>query len=407
MKPSRRLRAGLMTLVMAASSAALLGVDAAAAPAPTVSHVAVKPASEETYAWGYFPGGANITVWTEVRVSGSWARSQVGTTNGDGYYSLPLTYGFGHGGEYEFRVGGTYADGSVAYSEPFTLTRVEEPRATSAGERHVGVTSYAWGTIPGASSAEAWTEVLVGGGWGRSQTTSSDANGNYSLPLTYGADTAGTYTFRVGSRHESGTVTYSDPFEFDRFGGGTSIDSAGSKPVGQTTYAWGTFKDGAGIEVWTEVLLDSGWGRSQTSKASSSGYYSIPLTYGANTAGTYTFRVAGRYPDGYVARTGSITLTRTAPALTGGKYDWLRAAGVPESQWQYADYIVSRESGWNPRAMNPYSGACGLPQAYPCSKLGANWDDPVYALKWQYNYVSSRYGGYQGAYNFWTRNGWY
>ncbi|MCI6574595.1 MAG: G5 domain-containing protein [Actinomycetaceae bacterium] len=107
--------------------------------------------------------------------------------------------------------------------------------------------------------------------------------------------------------------------------------------------------------------------------------------------------------------------TRTevaSPAAPGGtvsgtKTDWLAAAGIPQSDWGYADYIVSHESGWNPSAFNGSSGACGLVQALPCSKLGANWNDPVTALKWQYSYVNSRYGGYAGAYSFWINNGWY
>ena len=100
-------------------------------------------------------------------------------------------------------------------------------------------------------------------------------------------------------------------------------------------------------------------------------------------------------------------LPATTGKRTGTKYDWMRAAGIPESQWQYVDYIVSKESGWNPNAKNPSSGACGLAQAYPCSKLGPNWNDPVVALRWQYNYVNSRYGGYAGAYKFWRANRWY
>ena len=100
-------------------------------------------------------------------------------------------------------------------------------------------------------------------------------------------------------------------------------------------------------------------------------------------------------------------LPATTGKRTGTKYDWMRAAGIPESQWQYVDYIVSKESSWNPNAKNPSSGACGLAQAYPCSKLGPNWNDPVVALRWQYNYVNSRYGGYAGAYKFWRANRWY
>ena len=100
-------------------------------------------------------------------------------------------------------------------------------------------------------------------------------------------------------------------------------------------------------------------------------------------------------------------LPATSGPRTGTKYDWMRAAGIPEDQWQYVDYIVTKESGWNPNAKNPSSGACGLAQAYPCSKLGPNWNDPVVALRWQYNYVNGRYGGYAGAYKFWRANRWY
>jgi hypothetical protein len=95
------------------------------------------------------------------------------------------------------------------------------------------------------------------------------------------------------------------------------------------------------------------------------------------------------------------------PQVTGTKYDWLRQAGVPESDWQYADYIVSREASWNPNALNKSSGACSLAQALPCSKIKGDWRDPIVALKWQYQYVTSRYGSYYQAYQFWKVNHWY
>jgi soluble lytic murein transglycosylase-like protein len=92
---------------------------------------------------------------------------------------------------------------------------------------------------------------------------------------------------------------------------------------------------------------------------------------------------------------------------TGTKYEWLAQAGVPETDWQYADYIVSKESSWNPNAVNRSSGACSLAQSLPCSKIKGDWRDPVNALKWQYNYVKSRYGSYYQAYQFWRVNHWY
>lgn len=94
-------------------------------------------------------------------------------------------------------------------------------------------------------------------------------------------------------------------------------------------------------------------------------------------------------------------------AVSGGKEAWLTAAGIPRAEWQYADYIVQKESGWRADAVNKTSGACSLAQALPCSKIAGNWRDPVVALKWQYNYVKARYGGYAGAYAFWLKNKWY
>jgi hypothetical protein len=43
----------------------------------------------------------------------------------------------------------------------------------------------------------------------------------------------------------------------------------------------------------------------------------------------------------------------------------------------------------------------------PCSKIPGDWRDPVTSLKWQYGYVTARYGGYAGAYSFWRANHWY
>ena len=93
--------------------------------------------------------------------------------------------------------------------------------------------------------------------------------------------------------------------------------------------------------------------------------------------------------------------------VTGDKQSWLAASGIPENEWWAVDWIVSKESSWNPNAVNSSSGACGLVQSLPCSKLGPNWNDPVTALKWQYQYVTARYGGYSQAVSFWKANGWY
>ncbi|RLC35904.1 hypothetical protein DRH27_06100 [Candidatus Falkowbacteria bacterium] len=93
--------------------------------------------------------------------------------------------------------------------------------------------------------------------------------------------------------------------------------------------------------------------------------------------------------------------------VTGDKQSWLEASGIPADQWWAVDQIVSRESGWNPNAVNPTSGACGLGQQLPCGKWAGAWNDPVAALKAQYGYVVARYGGYAQAVAFWEQNHWY
>ncbi len=92
---------------------------------------------------------------------------------------------------------------------------------------------------------------------------------------------------------------------------------------------------------------------------------------------------------------------------TGSHADWMAAAGIPESEWSAAEILIQRESSWNPNAVNPNGGACGLVQALPCSKLGANWSDPVVALKWGDQYVKQRYGSWQQALAHSYANGWY
>lgn len=101
-----------------------------------------------------------------------------------------------------------------------------------------------------------------------------------------------------------------------------------------------------------------------------------------------------------------VSMTR----VSGTKTDWLRAAGIPENVWGCADALVTKESGWRVNATNPSSGAYGLPQALPGSKMasaGADWQyNPVTQLRWMAGYVN-KYGGWCGALNFQIANGWY
>jgi uncharacterized protein YabE (DUF348 family) len=100
--------------------------------------------------------------------------------------------------------------------------------------------------------------------------------------------------------------------------------------------------------------------------------------------------------------------SRFLPYIGGGsKTEWLSQSTVPSESWGIADFIVGRESGWNPNAMNSHSGACGLAQALPCSKVPGNPYNPIDSLNWMNGYVNGRYGGWLGAYNYWNTHGNY
>ncbi|WP_073796426.1 transglycosylase SLT domain-containing protein [Streptomyces sp. CB03578] len=81
------------------------------------------------------------------------------------------------------------------------------------------------------------------------------------------------------------------------------------------------------------------------------------------------------------------------------------------AQFAAFDKIVSHESGWNHMATNSSSGAYGLVQALPASKMasaGSDWKtNPATQIKWGLDYMNSRYGSPVGAWNFWQANHWY
>ena len=84
---------------------------------------------------------------------------------------------------------------------------------------------------------------------------------------------------------------------------------------------------------------------------------------------------------------------------------------VPSGQWTCFSNIVDHESSWNYTAVNASSGAYGLFQALPGSKMSSVGDDwrtnPATQIKWGLNYMDSRYGSPCEAWSFWQANNWY
>ena len=73
--------------------------------------------------------------------------------------------------------------------------------------------------------------------------------------------------------------------------------------------------------------------------------------------------------------------------------------------------LWERESGWRVTAANRSSGAYGIPQALPGSKMasaGSDWQTtPATQIKWGLGYIAGRYQTPCGAWGAFQSKGWY
>lgn len=120
------------------------------------------------------------------------------------------------------------------------------------------------------------------------------------------------------------------------------------------------------------------------------------------------------------------TITKLTPAAPRAP----RAAGVPDpgSAKEIASQMVAargwgseqydclvalwqRESNWNVYAENRSSGAYGIPQALPGSKMataGADWQtNAATQITWGLGYIAARYGNPCGAWAHSESHNWY
>ena len=110
----------------------------------------------------------------------------------------------------------------------------------------------------------------------------------------------------------------------------------------------------------------------------------------------------------YVQSTASVVPAGTAQEIAHAK---VGARGWGDDQFSCLVTLWNRESGWRTTATNPYSGAYGIPQSLPASKMasaGADWrTNPATQIEWGLSYISARYGTPCGALGHSNRVGWY
>ena len=91
--------------------------------------------------------------------------------------------------------------------------------------------------------------------------------------------------------------------------------------------------------------------------------------------------------------------------------EMLAARGWGSEQWTCLDSLWQKESGWNHLAKNRSSGAYGIPQSLPGSKMasaGSDWQtNPATQISWGLGYIQGRYGTPCGAWEHSKLKNWY
>lgn len=92
-------------------------------------------------------------------------------------------------------------------------------------------------------------------------------------------------------------------------------------------------------------------------------------------------------------------------------YEMVLARGWGDDQFGCLVALWNRESGWRVNAYNAGSGAYGIPQSLPGSKMasaGADWEtNPATQITWGLGYIAARYGSPCGAWDSSETRGWY
>ena len=94
-----------------------------------------------------------------------------------------------------------------------------------------------------------------------------------------------------------------------------------------------------------------------------------------------------------------------AKILMEDKYGW------GDGQYECLDSLWTKESNWNYRSSNKRSGAHGIPQALPATKMeviGTDWrTNPVTQISWGLRYIDIRYDTPCKAYAKFKRSKYY
>lgn len=176
--------------------------------------------------------------------------------------------------------------------------------------------------------------------------------------------------------------------------GKTEVKTQGVKGVNRTTYQVVTVD---GVEVSRQAIS------------------TVEVTKAVDEVvqvGTGTAATAAAAASASGAATAALAAAGTdAASAQAVARSMLSSYGWGDDQFSCLVSLWQKESNWNYLAQNASSGAYGIPQALPGSKMasaGADWQtNPATQISWGLGYISGRYGSPCGAWAHSQSVGWY
>ena len=143
--------------------------------------------------------------------------------------------------------------------------------------------------------------------------------------------------------------------------------------------------------------------------------YATGLLGGAEVTRTVVAQVVLKAPVDQVVSVGTRVVSDVPVVAPGSAQaiarDLAAARGWGDDEFSCLVQLWTHESGWRINAENASSGAYGIPQALPGSKMGsvgADWKtNPATQITWGLNYIGGRYSTPCGAWGSWSAKGWY
>jgi TP901 family phage tail tape measure protein len=128
------------------------------------------------------------------------------------------------------------------------------------------------------------------------------------------------------------------------------------------------------------------------------------LKFGFGPVGDFVYKAGGSVADTVQGIFGKLSGGTSGANQRLGKL-MMQAKGWSADQWPALRALWMGESGWRAGALNKSSGAYGIPQALPASKMasaGKDWKSSAATqIKWGLGYIQGRYGSPGAAYSAW------